>query len=288
MRGCCVRRCLCLHASMCTHGNALACNHAQVVFEDEVLVVVNKQPGLTVHPCAGVPRGTLVNALAYHFNNPAFNAPPAGGCVGSRGAGGLSSVGAAGARPGIVHRLDRYTSGCGLGVHAHTHTQLRACTHTQPDARTQADTRMRQLVGTWAGASVRSGATAVPVCQSESLSRVRSTYIATRLSMPACASACVCLVCALLLHRCIIVAKSDLAHWRLAEALAQHRVDKRYVALVHGDVAREQVLCPDCSGLSCGCPFISSISPPPIGLIAACFIRFSLLGRLTVDASRMA
>ena len=66
------------------------------------------------------------------------------------------------------------------------------------------------------------------------------------------------LVCAFLLHRCIIVAKSDLAHWRLAEALAQHRVDKRYVALVHGDVAREQVLCPVCSGLSCGCRFIPS------------------------------
>ena len=140
MRGCCVRRCLCLHASMCTHGNALACNHAQVVFEDEVLVVVNKQPGLTVHPCAGVPRGTLVNALAYHFNNPAFNAPPAGGCVGSRGAGGLSSVGAAGARPGIVHRLDRYTSGCGLGVHTHTHA--RSCAHARTHSLTRAHKRI--------------------------------------------------------------------------------------------------------------------------------------------------
>ena len=97
-------------------------------------------------------------------------------------------------------------------------------------------------------------------------SGVRSTYINSRLSMRACASVCVCwsvlfvcvLVCAFLLHRCIIVAKSDLAHWRLAEALAQHRVDKRYVALVHGDVAREQVLCPVCSGLSCGCRFIPS------------------------------
>ena len=140
MRGRCVRRCLCLHVSMCTHGNALACNHAQVVFEDEVLVVVNKQPGLTVHPCAGVPRGTLVNALAYHFNNPAFNAPPAGGCVGSRGAGGLSSVGAAGARPGIVHRLDRYTSGCGLGVHTHTHA--RSCAHARTHSLTRAHKRI--------------------------------------------------------------------------------------------------------------------------------------------------
>lgn len=83
----------------------------QILYEDAALVVLNKQAGLTVHPCAGVPRGTMVNALAHHFTTPGFNASPQGGSGGG-GGGGLSSVGAGGARPGIVHRLDRFTSGC--------------------------------------------------------------------------------------------------------------------------------------------------------------------------------
>ena len=61
----------------------------EIVYEDETLVVVNKQAGLVVHPAAGTPSGTLANALAYHFQQ------LAGG----------------GIRPGIVHRLDRDTSG---------------------------------------------------------------------------------------------------------------------------------------------------------------------------------
>jgi 23S rRNA pseudouridine1911/1915/1917 synthase len=63
----------------------------EIVFEDETLVVVNKPAGLVVHPAAGTPSGTLANALAYHFQQ-----LPGGG----------TSV-----RPGIVHRLDRDTSG---------------------------------------------------------------------------------------------------------------------------------------------------------------------------------
>ena len=62
-----------------------------IVFEDEHLVVVNKPAGLVVHPAPGHPSGTLVNALL---------ARP----------GSLSSVGLPN-RPGIVHRLDRDTSG---------------------------------------------------------------------------------------------------------------------------------------------------------------------------------
>lgn len=60
-----------------------------IVFEDETLVVVNKPAGLVVHPAAGTPSGTLANALAYHFQK-------LPGTV---------------VRPGIVHRLDRDTSG---------------------------------------------------------------------------------------------------------------------------------------------------------------------------------
>ena len=63
----------------------------EIVYEDETLVVVNKPAGLVVHPAAGIHSGTLANALAYHFQQ----LPDSG----------------AGVRPGIVHRLDRDTSG---------------------------------------------------------------------------------------------------------------------------------------------------------------------------------
>ena len=61
-----------------------------IVFEDEHLVVVHKPAGLVVHPAAGHPDGTLVNALRFHVALPAASDPT---------------------RPGIVHRLDRDTSG---------------------------------------------------------------------------------------------------------------------------------------------------------------------------------
>jgi len=63
----------------------------QIYFEDEDLAIVEKPAGLVVHPGAGVQRGTLVHALLYHFRN-------------------LSDFGGEG-RPGIVHRLDKWTSG---------------------------------------------------------------------------------------------------------------------------------------------------------------------------------
>lgn len=63
-----------------------------VVFEDEHLIVIDKQAGLVVHPAAGNFDGTLVNALLHH-------------CHGS-----LSGIGGV-ARPGIVHRIDKDTSG---------------------------------------------------------------------------------------------------------------------------------------------------------------------------------
>ena len=62
-----------------------------VVYEDDVLLVINKPASLVVHPAAGIHSGTLANALAFHFQN----LPSATGK----------------ARPGIVHRLDRDTSG---------------------------------------------------------------------------------------------------------------------------------------------------------------------------------
>lgn len=65
----------------------------EILFEDSDLLVVNKPPGLVVHPAAGHEDHTLVNALLHHCE------------------GGLSGIGGV-ARPGIVHRLDKDTSGC--------------------------------------------------------------------------------------------------------------------------------------------------------------------------------
>jgi 23S rRNA pseudouridine1911/1915/1917 synthase len=83
----------------------------QVVYEDDDLVVVNKPAGLVVHPAAGAPSGTLANALAFHFRQ--------------------LSTRAGAARPGIVHRLDRDTSGLIVvakneAVHEHLADQFRA------------------------------------------------------------------------------------------------------------------------------------------------------------------
>lgn len=63
-----------------------------IVYEDEAVIVVNKPAGMVVHPAPGTPAGTLVNALLGHFGV------------------GLSQTGG-GNRPGIVHRIDKDTSG---------------------------------------------------------------------------------------------------------------------------------------------------------------------------------
>ena len=67
-----------------------------VVFEDEHLIVIDKPAGMVVHPAAGNYTGTLVNALLHH-------------CA-RNGGGQLSGIGGV-ARPGIVHRIDKDTSG---------------------------------------------------------------------------------------------------------------------------------------------------------------------------------
>lgn len=62
-----------------------------VIYEDEDVIVVNKPQGMVVHPSAGHTSGTLVNALMYHCKD-------------------LSSINGV-VRPGIVHRIDKDTSG---------------------------------------------------------------------------------------------------------------------------------------------------------------------------------
>ncbi len=110
-----------------------------VIFEDATLIVVNKPAGMVVHPAPGSPSGTLVNALLHH-------------CADS-----LSGIGGA-KRPGIVHRIDKDTSGLlvvaksdaahhGLAKQFEKHTvsrHYRAIAYGMPDA---ADPRLRGLPG---------------------------------------------------------------------------------------------------------------------------------------------
>ena len=110
-----------------------------VVYEDDDLIVVNKPAGMVVHPAPGTPNGTLVNALLHHCGDT------------------LSGVGGA-KRPGIVHRIDKETSGLlvvaksdrahqGLAVQFEMHTverYYRAVVYGVPDAN---DPRLRGVRG---------------------------------------------------------------------------------------------------------------------------------------------
>ncbi|MDQ2093535.1 RluA family pseudouridine synthase [Rhodalgimonas zhirmunskyi] len=110
-----------------------------IVYEDDDLIVVNKPAGMVVHPAPGTPSGTLVNALLHHCGDS------------------LSGVGGV-ARPGIVHRIDKETSGLlvvaksdkahqGLAAQFEKHTverHYRALVNGVPDA---ADPRLRGLRG---------------------------------------------------------------------------------------------------------------------------------------------
>lgn len=111
-----------------------------VVFEDGDLIVINKAPGMVVHPAPGSPNGTLVNALLHHCGDD------------------LSGVGGV-KRPGIVHRIDKDTSGLlvvaktdvahqGLAQQFEKHTverYYRALVYGVPDAN---DPRLRGVKGT--------------------------------------------------------------------------------------------------------------------------------------------
>jgi 23S rRNA pseudouridine1911/1915/1917 synthase len=112
----------------------------EVVFEDPDLIVVNKPAGMVVHPAPGTPSGTLVNALLAHCGET------------------LSGVGGM-KRPGIVHRIDKETSGLlvvaksdaahhGLAAQFEAHTVERyyqALVYGVPDAN---DPRLRGVKGT--------------------------------------------------------------------------------------------------------------------------------------------
>ena len=85
-----------------------------VVFEDDDLIVINKPAGMVVHPAPGTPSGTLVNALIHHCGDS------------------LSGVGGM-KRPGIVHRIDKDTSGLlvvAKSDRAHHHLAEQFAAHT--------------------------------------------------------------------------------------------------------------------------------------------------------------
>jgi len=89
-----------------------------IVYEDEDLLLVNKAPGMVVHPAYGNRTGTLVNALLYHVGGGVVAVDEAGEIDADDEVVGLSTVNAAprfaedpALRPGIVHRLDKDTSG---------------------------------------------------------------------------------------------------------------------------------------------------------------------------------
>jgi len=94
-----------------------------VLFEDEWLIAVNKPPGMVVHPAAGNWSGTLVNALMHHC--------------------GQLSEGSEPTRPGIVHRLDKDTSGVIVAAkQSETHWRL-----AEQFAAREVDKEYRALVG---------------------------------------------------------------------------------------------------------------------------------------------
>ncbi|MGR3512795.1 MAG: RluA family pseudouridine synthase [Paracoccaceae bacterium] len=110
-----------------------------IIYEDNDLIVIDKPAGMVVHPAPGSPRGTLVNALLHHFD------------------GALSGVGGE-KRPGIVHRIDKDTSGLlvvaksdaahhGLADQFAAHTarrSYRAVCHGSPDP---GDPRLKGIRG---------------------------------------------------------------------------------------------------------------------------------------------
>ncbi len=110
-----------------------------IIFEDDDLIVINKPVGMVVHPAPGTPGGTLVNALLHHCGDD------------------LSGVGGA-KRPGVVHRIDKDTSGLlvvaksdqahhGLAAQFESHSverYYRAVVYGVPDA---SDPRLRGIRG---------------------------------------------------------------------------------------------------------------------------------------------
>lgn len=78
----------------------------EIIYEDEEIIVVNKPAGLLVHPTLGQKNGTLLNALSYYFNREQFRQIDKTDVIND-----LPTPAGSFVRPGLIHRLDRQTSG---------------------------------------------------------------------------------------------------------------------------------------------------------------------------------
>jgi 23S rRNA pseudouridine1911/1915/1917 synthase len=111
-----------------------------IIFQDQDLIVLDKPAGLVVHPAVGHVRGTLVNALLHHIKD-------------------LSGIGGV-MRPGIVHRLDRDTSGLMLvAKNDEAHRALSA-------ALKKRDIRRRYLVAAWGHLAAETAEVDAPIGRS--------------------------------------------------------------------------------------------------------------------------
>lgn len=114
-----------------------------IVYEDNDILIINKPPGLTVHPGAGNADGTLVNALLAHCGES------------------LSGIGGV-ARPGIVHRIDKDTSGLlAVAKHDNAHVHLSKQLETRTLSRTY-------LALVWGVPSPKRGTISAPITRSTS------------------------------------------------------------------------------------------------------------------------
>lgn len=130
-----------------------------ILYEDEHLIVINKPPGLVVHPGAGNPSGTLVNALIYHCGDT------------------LSGIGGV-KRPGIVHRLDKDTSGVMVVAKndaAHRHLAAAFADHGR-----HGDLERRYLALVWGVPSRRSGTIDAPLGRANADRTRRAVVAETR------------------------------------------------------------------------------------------------------------
>jgi 23S rRNA pseudouridine1911/1915/1917 synthase len=116
--------------------------HLDVVYEDDALIVIDKPAGLVVHPGAGHAKGTLVNALIAHCGDS------------------LSGIGGV-ARPGIVHRLDKDTSG--LMVVAKTDQAHRALAEQFADHGRSGEMERSYLALVWGAPSRPHGTIDAPI-----------------------------------------------------------------------------------------------------------------------------
>ena len=135
----------------------------EIVYEDEALLVVNKPKGMVVHPAAGHPDGTLVNALLYH-------------CQGR-----LSTINGV-IRPGIVHRIDKNTSGLLMVAktdcaHQHLAEQIKGHSFTR-EYEAIACGRFREPSGTVDAPIGRSTADRQKMCVTEKNARYAVTHYA--------------------------------------------------------------------------------------------------------------